>query len=80
MSAKTYTTREAAAKIGVSRQTLQTWISRRKVRAPQPISLGNATIRLWSEEDIRRLRQIKQEIYLRAVGRPPKTARKQKRC
>ena len=80
MSRRTYTTREAAAKIGVSRQTLQTWISRGKVPAPNPISLGNTTIRLWSEDDIRRLRQIKQQIYLQAVGRPPKKAREHKPC
>lgn len=54
----TYTTAEAAAKIGISRQTLQTWIAARKLTAPEPTKVGELKVRLWSESDIERGRQF----------------------
>lgn len=59
MSAKTYTTREAAKQIGVSRQTLQTWIAAGEIDAPKPIGVGNATLRLWTKADVGRIRKFK---------------------
>lgn len=59
MSAKTYTTREAAKQIGVSRQTLQTWIAAGEIDAPKPIGVGNATLRLWTKADIEKVQRFK---------------------
>lgn len=59
MAAKTYTTREAATKIGVSRQTLQAWIAGGKIKAPVPIEVGGATVRLWKKADVERIRRFK---------------------
>jgi excisionase family DNA binding protein len=59
MAAKTYTTREAAKALGVSPQTLYTWIERRQIDAPSPISLGRSTIRIWTAADIGRARKFK---------------------
>jgi excisionase family DNA binding protein len=59
MSAKTYTTSQAAKRIGVSRQTLQTWIAAGAIVAPELIGEGNATLRLWTKAEIERAAQYK---------------------
>jgi excisionase family DNA binding protein len=59
MKARTYTTYEAAAKIGVSRQTLHTWIQRGVIAAPEAIRVGKASIRLWTLADIKNVRKFK---------------------
>lgn len=72
MERKTYTTEEAAAAAGISRQTLQTWISRRKFRAPPIRIRGSHAVRVWSAEDVARLRRTKARIFLKDTGRPRK--------
>ena len=59
MSLKTYTTGEAAKQIGVSRQTLHTWIATGKISAPKPIERGKMPIRLWTKADIEKTRKFK---------------------
>jgi DNA-binding transcriptional MerR regulator len=49
MKAKLFSTSEAAAKIGVSRQTLYTWIDVGLVQAPEPLRDG---VRLWTASQI----------------------------
>jgi predicted DNA-binding transcriptional regulator AlpA len=57
--AKNYTTAEAASKIGVSRQTLHSWIVSGRVVAPNPIEIGKNSIRLWTKVDIDEARKFK---------------------
>jgi predicted DNA-binding protein (UPF0251 family) len=59
MSGKHYTTAEAAANIGVSRQTLHSWITSGKVVAPKPLAVGKSSIRLWTKFDIDEARKFK---------------------
>ena len=59
MGFRVYTTAEAATKIGVSRQTLHTWIEGGKIVAPKPIALGQRPIRLWTEADIQAARRFR---------------------
>jgi excisionase family DNA binding protein len=47
-----FTTKQAAAKIGVSRQTLYSWIASGLVPAPKPIPVGAGSIRLWTQADV----------------------------
>jgi hypothetical protein len=54
------TSTEAAKAVGISEHTLQLWIRGGKVKAPPPSSRG---YRLWSEEDVKRLAQVKAAIY-----------------
>lgn len=54
MAEKFYTTGEVARAIGVSRQTLQTWMAEGKVKAPKMIG----TTRIWSESQLEELRRI----------------------
>jgi predicted site-specific integrase-resolvase len=58
MVRKKHTTVEAAAKIGVSRQTLQTWIAEGKIIPPKMLEVGRMTVRLWSESDIEKARRL----------------------
>ena len=53
MAEKLYTTAEAAKEVGVSRQTLQTWIAEGKVKPP---NLIGAT-RVWSKAQVDELKR-----------------------
>ena len=59
MEPKVHTTTEAAATIGVSRQTLYSWIEGGKVTAPKLIVIGLKSIRLWTKADIERVKKFK---------------------
>ncbi|HJT71423.1 MAG TPA: helix-turn-helix domain-containing protein [Terriglobales bacterium] len=59
MSAKTYTTAQAAKLIGVSRQTLQAWIAAGQIDAPELIGAGKAKLRVWTARDIERVKKFK---------------------
>jgi len=61
MADKFYATGEAAAAIGVSRQTLQTWIAEGKVGAPKVI--GNT--RVWSESQVKQLQRLNRKGRIR---------------
>jgi len=63
MSPKSYTTREAADAVGITRATLQDWIKKRKFAAPKLKRLGNVGVRLWTASDVARLKAAKKEIY-----------------
>jgi len=75
VSPKTYTTREAAKAVGITRVTLQRWIVAGKIRAPQTQLVEGVGMRLWSEKDISRLRKAKIETYRKGRGRKPKPKR-----
>jgi predicted DNA-binding transcriptional regulator AlpA len=59
MEPKIHTTAEAAVAIGVSRQTLYSWIEGDKVTAPKLIVTGQKSIRLWTKADIERVKRFK---------------------
>jgi excisionase family DNA binding protein len=59
MSPKTYSTGEAAKQLGISRQSLQTWLAEGKVKGPKPIEVGGMTVRLWTAADIAEARKFK---------------------
>jgi excisionase family DNA binding protein len=69
MSPKTFTTSQAAKQIGVSRQTLQSWIAAAKIDVPALIGEGNATLRLWTKADIEKAKKFRGALR---PGRPRK--------
>ena len=69
------TTAKAAKAVGITRQTLQRWIRERKLKAPKPTLRDGRGVRLWSEADLRRLAQVKQETYRKGRGPKPKPQR-----
>lgn len=72
VSSETYTTEQAAAAVGISRQTLQAWIANGKIKAPRRRIRGSQVVRLWAEPDVAQLRRVKERIYLKGLGRPRK--------
>jgi excisionase family DNA binding protein len=62
MSPRTYTTREAATQIGVSPQTLYTWIAEKHIEAPTPIVTGKSAIRLWTKAHIDEAKKFKNTL------------------
>jgi excisionase family DNA binding protein len=64
---KFFSTAQAAAKIGVSRQTLYSWIESGLIRAPEPIQAGGASVRLWTQADVDRAAKAKGTLK---TGRP----------
>jgi excisionase family DNA binding protein len=62
MKPRTYTTYEAAKKIGVSRQTLYTWIGRGDIVAPEVIHAGKISIRLWTLAEIEQAKRFKGKL------------------
>jgi len=69
MQGRTYTTKEAAGKVGVSYQTLHNWVNSNLVPAPKLINVGKNCIFLWTETDIERARNLKGTLK---PGRKPK--------
>jgi len=59
MSPKLYTTEQAAEEMGISRQTLQSWIKNKKITPPKPTLDGAKSKRLWTKADIERGRKFK---------------------
>jgi excisionase family DNA binding protein len=57
VAVKSYTTKEAAEKLGVHRVTLQNWITGGNVPGPKIQNIGGAIFRLWSHADIERARE-----------------------
>ena len=67
MSPKLYTTGQAAKKAGISRVTLQEWVRRGIVRAPELRISGGRAVRLWTDADVAKLKSV--EV---PMGRPKK--------
>ena len=72
MRPATYTTKEAAAKVGITRATLQAWIKDKKIKPPKPTLEGARAKRVWMKSDLARLRATKDKNYWRGQGRPKK--------
>lgn len=72
---KALTTRYAAKKTGLSLITLQRWIAEGKVRPPKLQILNGRAARVWNEDSLARLRQVKAQIYCRGRGRKKKAER-----
>jgi len=73
MRSQTYSTGDAAKRVGISRATLQAWIANGKINPPKALSLGKVTVRLWTKSDLVRLRRAKKKIYWKGQGRPKKS-------
>jgi hypothetical protein len=60
---KTYSTRQAAAKMRVSFRTLNRWLAGGKIKPSTAIKMPNGrTLWLWREADIARGRRLKAEL------------------
>ena len=55
---QTFSTREAAEKLGLGIATLTRYIQAEKVPAPKITKIGKLRVRMWSENDIERVRKL----------------------
>jgi DNA-binding transcriptional MerR regulator len=69
VSPKLYNTGQAAKAAGITRVTLQQWLRRGIVRAPELSIRNGRAVRLWTTSDVAKLKSIKVPM-----GRPKKKA------
>ena len=69
-----YSTREAAKKAGLSLSTLNKYIALKLIPIPTLTRVGGVKVRLWSDADIERVRQLLPKI---ANGRKTRYQKKQ---
>jgi excisionase family DNA binding protein len=75
-----FTTAEAATKIGVSRQTLYSWIESGLVRAPEAIPVGGSSVRLWTLADINLAAKAKGKLRRGPKSKKQKKVREKRRA
>lgn len=67
MSSKLYSTGRAAKEAGITRATLQEWVRKGIVRAPELQICDGRAVRLWTASDVAKLKSV--EV---PMGRPRK--------
>jgi predicted DNA-binding transcriptional regulator AlpA len=73
-----FSTRQAAAKLGLSAKSLSRYIVAKKVPAPKIMTVGSASLHGWTEEDIGRVRALLPKIANGRKTRYQKLREKQK--
>jgi excisionase family DNA binding protein len=68
---RSFSTREAAEKLGVTLKTLQRHVSAGTIPAPAIVKVGGVSVRLWTKRDIEKARKI---LAATKPGRKPKKA------
>jgi hypothetical protein len=53
----TYSTREAAGKLGIALVTLQGHVKKKTFQVPRLVKVGGVRVRLWTDRDIARARK-----------------------
>ena len=59
---KSYSTREAASKLGVALVTLQGHVKKRTFAVPRLVKVGGISIRLWTDRDLKVARKALSKI------------------
>ena len=54
----TFSTRDAARKLGIAMSTLSNYIASKKLSAPKAVTSGGMTIHLWTEKEIEKVRKL----------------------
>jgi len=57
-----HSTREAAKKLGISYETLATYIAVGKVPAPEIVTVGRRVVHMWTDAEIEDVRQLLPKI------------------
>jgi hypothetical protein len=58
----TFSTREAAKRLGLDATTLSRYIAAKKVPPPKVVTTGGITVHLWTRQDIERVRKLLPKI------------------
>ena len=71
---KRLSTPEVARLVGIHPITLERWLATGKVGAPRRLRVGGRIVRLWSSQDIERVKGHKAKFYRKGRGRKKKKA------
>jgi predicted DNA-binding transcriptional regulator AlpA len=71
-----YSTREAAKKLGLSLLSIQRYIATDKIPAPPLLKVGKGKLRIWTDEDIEKVRATLPKI---ANGRKTRYQKKKRK-
>ena len=69
---RTYSTANVARRIGVHKMTLLKWLWANKIPEPPHQTAGGQDVRLWSDQDLKRVLKYKEANYRRGRGRRKK--------
>jgi excisionase family DNA binding protein len=58
----TFSTRQAAKRLGIDAATLSRYIAAKKIPAPKIVELGGLRVHAWTERDIERVRRLLPKI------------------
>ncbi len=72
---KTYSTIEVAGLLDVTSDTLHRWIREKRIPAPETQLLGPFRVRLWTAEDVEKVREYKAHHYWGKGGRKKRNKR-----
>ena len=64
----TYSTKQVAQMVGISRRTLARWLSDRKISSPRKITMGGDEVRIWTARDAEKLKKYKAAHYWEGRG------------
>ena len=70
-------TREAAQRLGISFASMNRYIADKKIPLPPLVKVGGVTVRLWSQQDIERVRALLPKIANGRKTRHQKQRKKQ---
>jgi hypothetical protein len=72
-SVMTYSTQQAAKRVGIHWVTLHRWLAAKKVRPTIAVPMdGGRTLWRWTDKDIAKLEKLKKATYRKGRGRKPK--------
>jgi len=72
----TFSTREAAKKLGLDAATLSRYITYGKIPAPKSFQVGKVRLHSWTEQDVERVRAILPKIKNGRTARHKKQKQK----
>ena len=59
---KQYSTREVAKKLGLSLLSIQRYIAAGKIPVPPVLNVGGGKLRIWTDQDIEKVREVLPKI------------------
>lgn len=75
VAVKAYSTAAVARVVGIHKVTLKRWMLAGKIREPRRVKNGGINVRIWTDQDVERVRRYKEKFYRKGSGRKPKLKR-----
>jgi len=73
---ESFSTSQAAKKLGIGIKTLSRYVAEKKIPAPKILNVGGSIIHIWTEAEIERTRQLLPKIANGRKTRHQKQAQK----